>query len=217
MSSRRSRPAALLLRAESTRGFFPTDEALALFGLARRAAHIGPIVEIGSYLGRSTLFLAAAVEAERHGVLFTVDHHRGSEEMQPGWPDHDPSLLDSATGLMDSLRRFRHGLKAADTDHLVVSVVGDSSEVARLWDTKAGLVLIDGGHGERVCWSDYRGWAPHVAPGGFLAFHDVFPDPDEGGRPPFDCFCDAVSSGGFVEEVDAGRGSLRVLVARVVS
>lgn len=217
MAARRSRTAALLQRAESTPGFFPIDEALALFALARRAARIGPVVEIGSYLGRSTLFLAAAVAAEGSGVVFTVDHHRGSEEMQRGWPGHDPSLLDSATGMMDSLRRFRRGLKAADADDFIVSVVGESCDVARLWNTNAGLVVIDGGHGEHVCWSDYRGWAPRVAPGGFLAFHDVFPDPEEGGRPPFDCFCDAVLSGRFVEDAGAGQGSLRVLIAKVVS
>jgi MMP 1-O-methyltransferase len=217
MDALNPRAAGLVRRAGSTPGFFRSDEGEALFSVARRAAPIGPIVEIGSYLGRSTLFLAAAVAAEGSGVVFSIDHHRGSEEMQPGWPDHDASLLDPATRLMDSLSRFRSSIKDAGADDIVACVVGESSSVARHWRSDAGLVFIDGGHGELVCWSDYRSWAPRVAKGGFLAFHDVFADPNDGGRPPFDCFNDAVASGRFVEDVGAGRGSLRVLVARGVS
>ncbi len=217
MAAQTPRVAALLHRAEATPGFFPLGEAMALFVLARRAARIGPIVEIGSYLGRSTLFLAAAVAEQPSGVVFSVDHHRGSEEMQKGWPDHDPSLVDRGTGMMDSLPHFRTGLKVAATDDIVTCVVGDSAAVARRWHAKAGLVFIDGGHGRAACWSDYRSWAPHVSPGGFLAFHDVFPDPNDGGRPPFECFCDAVASGRFTEVPGAGEGSLRVLVANPVS
>lgn len=216
MTERSPRVAALLHRAEATPGFFPVGEAMALFALARRAARIGPIVEIGSYLGRSTLFLAAAVAEEASGVIFSIDHHRGSEEMQSGWPDHDPSLVDPGTGTMDSLPHFRTALKGA-TDGIVTCVVGESAAVARRWHAKAGLVFIDGGHGEAVCWSDCRSWAPHVSPGGFLVFHDVFPDPKDGGRPPFECFCDAVASGRFAEDPGAGKGSLRVLVANPVS
>jgi MMP 1-O-methyltransferase len=212
-----SRCQELLERALSTPGFFGSDEGEALFAVARRAARIGPIVEIGSYLGRSTLFLAAAVAAEGTGVVFSVDHHRGSEEMQPGWPDHDAALFDPATRLMDSLPHFRNSIKDAGTDDIVVCVVGESSSVARHWRRGAGLVFIDGGHGELVCWSDYLSWAPRVAQGGFLAFHDVFDDPNDGGRPPFECFCDAVASGRFVEDVKAGKESLRVLVASGVS
>lgn len=217
MATEGSRVAQLLERAGSTRGFFPVDEAMALYSVARRAAGIGPIVEIGSYLGRSTLFLAAAAAAEGQGVVFSVDHHRGSEEMQPGWPDHDPSLLDPRTGQMDSLPRFLRAMKDAGTDDVVIAVVADSCCVARRWHAKAGLVFIDGGHGERVCWADYRSWAPHVARGGFLAFHDVFENPNDGGRPPFECFRDALASGRFAEDVGASKRSLRVLVANEVS
>lgn len=204
----------LLESASRTIGFFPEEEAMALYRVARRAVHRGPIVEIGTYLGRSTLFLAAAVVAEGRGALYTVDHHRGSEEMQPGWPDHDPSIFEPASQKMDSLDRFRQSLKAAAAEDLVTAIVGDSSRVAGAWSSPVGLLLVDGGHAENVCWADYRAWSPRVAPGGVLVFHDVFPDPRDGGRPPYDCFCDALESGRFVENVSAGCGSLRVLVAR---
>jgi MMP 1-O-methyltransferase len=214
VSSEPRRVAQLLASARRAAGFFPEEEAAALYSVARIALATGPIVEIGTYLGRSTLFLAAAVVAEGRGTVYTVDHHRGSEEMQPGWPHHDPTLVDPGTGQMDSLARFRQSLRRAHGDDVVTAVVGDSSKIARNWSAPAGLVLIDGGHGEDVCWSDYRNWSPRVAPGGRLAFHDVFPDPKDGGRPPYDCYCDALESGRFEEDVSAGCGSLRVLVAR---
>jgi hypothetical protein len=209
-----ARAQALLEAGRATPGFLPLDEAMALYAIAGRAlrARPGPLVEIGSYQGRSTLFLAAAIAAagDPPTVVFSVDHHRGSEEMQPGWPDHDPALVDPATGRMDSLARFRATIERAGAEDLVVGIVGDSAAVAANWSTPAALVFLDGGHGATVCWADYRGWAPQVAPGGFLVFHDVFPDPTMGGRPPYECFLDALASRRFVEDETAGCGSLRV-------
>jgi len=209
------RSEALLSMARATPGFFPIDEALALYSVARRAARsrLGPLVEIGGYLGRSTLFIAAALAAEDPGtVVFSVDHHHGSEELQAGWPDHDPSLVDPSTGRMDTLARFRRAIEQAGAEDLVVCVVADSALVAANWNGPLALAFVDGGHGEAVCWADYQGWARHVAVGGVLAFHDVFVDPTAGGRPPFDCYRDALLSGEFVEDNQAGCGSFRVLV-----
>ncbi|MGP8163604.1 MAG: class I SAM-dependent methyltransferase [Acidimicrobiales bacterium] len=211
-----ARAQALLAEARATAGFLPVEEAMALFAVAGRAlrAGSGPLVEIGSYLGRSTLFLAAAIAAAdaSPAVVFSVDHHRGSEEMQRGWPDHDPALVDPRTGRMDSLGRFRATLERADAEDLVVAVVGDSARVAANWSTPVVLVFIDGGHGAATCWADYHGWARHVAPGGFLVFHDVFVDPAQGGRPPYECYANALASERFTEDAAAGCGSLRVLV-----
>ena len=214
------RAASLLAAAGATDGFLPFDEAMALYAVTARvlAAGSGPIVEIGGYLGRSTLFLAAAIAAVDASAtaVYSVDHHRGSEEMQPGWPGHDPSLVDPRTGRMDSLSRFRATLEGASAEDLVVAVVGDSARVAADWSTPVALVFVDGGHGEACCWSDYRGWGRHVAPGGFLVFHDVFEDPRAGGRPPYECYLDALRSQRFTEDVAAGCGSLRVLVRTAV-
>lgn len=218
----RSRSAGLLERARSSEGFLSDAEGEALFALARRAAlaGLGPLVEIGAYKGRSTLFLAAGLAAALEsgaapGLLFSVDHHRGSEEMQAGWEFHDPGLVEPATGRMDSLPAWRANIAAAGAEDLVVGVVGDSPAVAAAWGRAVALVLVDGGHGEGPAWADYRGWAPLVAPGGLLAFHDVFPDPADGGRPPYECYRDALGGGDFAEDEAAGEGSLRVLVRKV--
>ena len=118
--------------------------------------------------------------------MFAVDHHRGSEENQAGWEWHDPTVVDDRTGVMDTLPFFRATIHDAGLEDHVVAVVGRSPDVARYWSTPAALVFIDGGHGVEPARADYEGWAPHVAVGGTLAIHDVFPDPADGGRPPYE-------------------------------
>ena len=154
------------------------------------------------------LLRAAAARAAGQLVV-TIDHHRGSEEHQPGWEYHDPRLVDPATGRLDTLPRLRATLAAAGLEEHVVVVVGRSADVARLWGTPLGLVFIDGGHTEAAAVTDYEGWAPWVAPGGALAIHDVFPDPADGGRPPYEIWTAALESGEFRE--DGACGSLRLL------
>lgn len=198
--------------ALATKGFMPGDEGDALHAAASRAAAAvpgAPLVEVGSYCGRSTIWLGDAARTAGT-TLFAVDHHRGSEENQAGWEHHDTEVVDPATGRMDTLPFFRRAIHAAGLEEHVVGVVGLSPVVARHWSTPAALVFIDGGHGVEHARADYAGWAPHVALGGTLAIHDVFPDPADGGRPPYeDIYLPAVASGRFV--LDTVTGSLRTL------
>ena len=198
--------------ALATKGFMPEDEgdALHVAAVAAAAAVPGaPWVEVGSYCGRSTVWLGDA--ARRTGsVLFAVDHHRGSEENQSGWEHHDTDVVDARVGKMDTLPFFRQAIHDAGLEHHVVGVVGYSPIVARHWSTPLAFLFIDGGHGVEPARLDYAGWAPHVAPGGTLAIHDVFPDPADGGRPPYEeIYLPAVRSGRFEER--SVTGSLRVL------
>jgi MMP 1-O-methyltransferase len=193
--------------AEAAKGFMPSDEGVALWE-AGMAAGEGPFVEIGTYCGKSSIYLGAAAR-QRDTVLFTVDHHRGSEENQAGWEHHDPTLVDPHTGGLDTLPTFRRTLFDAGLEDVVIAVVGDSPTVARHWTTLCGLVFIDGGHGPEPAHADYEAWAPMVAVGGLLVIHDVFPDPADGGRPPYELYCRALGSGAFEEE--RAVGSLRVL------
>jgi hypothetical protein len=163
----------------------PPDEGLALHhaGAVAVADGLGPLLEVGTYCGKSAVYLGTAARSGG-SVLFSVDHHRGSEENQAGWEHHEADLVDPATGRMDTLPWARRTLAQAGLEDHVVLVVGGSVTVAAGWATPLGLLFIDGGHGHDVAWADYRAWAPKVAPGGRLAIHDVFPDPAEGGRPP---------------------------------
>ena len=186
----------------------PPEEGLALYAAATSLEADGPLLEIGSYCGKSAIYLgAAARQGDR--VLFCVDHHRGSEENQPGWEHHDPGVVDPDAGAIDTLPFFRRTIHDAGLEGTVIAVVGDSPTVAALWATELAMVFIDGGHGSQPAHRDYEGWAPHVTVGGLLAIHDVFEDPADGGRPPYEIWRRALSEGGFREH-DA-VGSLRIL------
>ncbi|MGB6107115.1 MAG: class I SAM-dependent methyltransferase [Mycobacterium sp.] len=198
----------LFALAESVIGFMPADEGRALFDAATRFLSGGVAVEIGTYCGRSTVLLGAAA-ARIGSVLYTVDHHHGSEEHQPGWEFHDTTMVDPVSGRFDTLPTFRRTLDAAGLDDTIVAVVGKSTVVARGWRTPLELLFVDGGHSEAVAQADFDGWAPRVAVGGALIIHDVFPDPRDGGRPPYHIYRRALDSGEFTEV--SATGSLRVL------
>ena len=194
------------------RGFMPEDEGDALYAaavLAAQAVPNAPFVEVGSYCGRSTVWLGGAAR-KSNTTLFAIDHHFGSEENQPGWEWHDTSLVDPRTGRMDTLPFFRSTILDAGLADSVVTMVGDSPTIARHWTTPLAFLFIDGGHGVEPATSDYQLWTPCVAQGGTLAIHDVFPNPEDGGRPPYEnIYLPAIASGLF-EDVSA-TGSLRVL------
>jgi predicted O-methyltransferase YrrM len=203
-------PPELLEAARSAKGFMPDDEGLFLFEQAVLAGRNGPLLEVGTYCGKSAIYLGAAARLTG-STVFTVDHHRGSEENQAGWEHHDPTLVDAELGVMDTLPVFRRTIALAGLEDEVVAVVGRSATVARHWCTPLALLFIDGGHGEEPAHTDYESWVPQVAPEGLLLIHDVFPDPADGGRPPYEIYLRALDDG--FEEV-SGCGSMRALRRR---
>ena len=201
-------PADLLEHALAAKGFMPADEGLLLHRWARERLPHGPVLEVGTYCGKSAIYLGAAAR-ETGGTVFTVDHHRGSEENQAGWEHHDTSLVDPELGLMDTLPVFRHTIAHAGLEDEVVAVVGRSTTVATYWRTPLSLLFIDGGHAEVHAQNDYSGFAHWLVRGGALVVHDVFERPEDGGQAPFHVWQRAVASGAFKP---AGTvGSMRVL------
>jgi len=202
-------PADLLAHARAAKGFMPEDEGALLHRWARERLPHGPALEVGTYCGKSAVWLGAAAR-EVGGTVVTVDHHRGSEENQAGWEHHDDTLVDRDLGLMDTLPTFRRTIAAAGLEDEVVAVVGRSETVGAWWRTPLSLLFLDGGHGTEPARTDFRTWPHWVMAGGVLAVHDVFPDPADGGRPPYeDIYLPAQASGAFTE-VEA-VGSMRVL------
>jgi MMP 1-O-methyltransferase len=203
-------PPDLLAKALAAKGFMPQDEGDLLYDVAVRALAGGPGLEVGTYCGKSAIYLGAAARAAR-STVFTVDHHRGSEENQAGWEYHDTSLADPEFGRLDTLPTFRRTIKDAGLEDEVVAVVGRSTTVSAHWRTPLALLFVDGGHTDEHAGNDYTGFGRWVARGGTLVIHDVFPDPADGGQPPYRIYLRALDCG---FEETAALGSMRVLTRR---
>lgn len=202
----------LPLDIDTVKGFMPPDEgealALAAADAAKRLPRAFPALEIGSYCGKSAVYIGSQLKP-LGATLFTVDHHRGSEENQPGWEHHDDETWDADVGSMETLPFLRRTLWRADLEDTVIPIIGKSDQVARHWTTPLSFLFIDGGHSLEPAMTDYRCWAPHIAQGGTLAIHDVFERPEDGGQAPWEVFKLAVASGLFEEM--SRTGSLRLL------
>ena len=192
----------------SVKGFIDHNEGICLYNYALNSSKKGPILEIGSYCGKSTIYIATAAK-KYSGCVYSVDHHTGSEENQVGWEYHDIELFDEETGRINSFPEFMRNLRKANLLDTVVPVVSDSSLVSRYWKIPLSMVFIDGGHTMEAAFNDFNNWKDKIIKGGILAIHDVFPNPDDGGRPPYEIYRKALSEENF-KEVEAVK-SLRVL------
>lgn len=190
--------ARALAVAHACKGFLDEEEGLRLHDLARAQASLGPIVEIGSYCGKSAVYLGTGAQAGG-GTLVCVDHHRGSEENQPGWEHHDSDTWDTDAGAMDTLPFLRRALRLADLEQHVMIVVAQSTTLASIWSTPLGMLFIDGGHSFEIARADYDAWTPKIAPGGILAIHDLFPNPADGGQAPIEIYRRGCASGEYDE------------------
>ena len=181
---------------DQIKGFLADDEAHALYVQAHAVSAKGPVLEIGSYCGKSTIYLGLACRAH-NSTVFALDHHRGSEEHQRGEFFHDPELYDAGEGVMDTFKEFRRNIRLAGLDEVVVPVVAGSEVASKNWRTPLGMVFIDGGHSLKAALTDYRCWMPHLMRGGMLAIHDLFDDAHAGGQAPYAIYRMALASGLF--------------------
>ena len=208
-----SRVDELLVLAEQVKGFMPQNEGLALYENALHHAQTRPggtWLEVGAWCGKSAVYLGAAAESSG-SVLYSLDHHHGSEENQVGWEHFDPSLVDPLDGRLNTLPTWQRTIADARLESTVLGLIGPSALIARHFAEPLDLLFIDGGHASEVAWADYELWSPKLRPGALLMIHDVFPDLADGGRPPFEIYQAAITSGAF-DDV-ARQGSLRVLRA----
>lgn len=185
-------------KIDKIKGFLDERESEYLYELALKASKKGPCLEIGSYCGKSAVYIGSACK-ENNAVLFSLDHHRGSEEQQPGQEYFDPDLFDEQTGLIDTLPFFRRTLLSFGLEDTVIPIIGRSGTVGRDWQTPLSLIFIDGSHAYESALKDYQVWAKHVMPCGYLVFHDIFPDPANGGQAPYRVYQLAVDSGKYEE------------------
>ncbi|MBW6486668.1 MAG: class I SAM-dependent methyltransferase [Syntrophobacterales bacterium] len=196
------------LQKLTLKGFLAQEEGLRLYELAQTASRRGPCLEIGSYCGKSTAYLGMGCK-ESGGILFSIDHHEGSEEQQPGQEYFDPELFNERTGKIDTFSVFQNVLRELSLTDTVVPIVSKSSVAARLWSTPVSLLFIDGGHTFEAACADYNSWISRLLPDGILAIHDIFADRTKGGQAPRCIYNLALDSGLFAEL--PGAGTLGVL------
>jgi hypothetical protein len=212
-----SRRSELLALAETVKGFMPVNEGRALHDTALAYGERvpgGTWLEIGAWCGKSAVYLGAAAEATA-SVLYSLDHHHGSEENQAGWEHFDPTLVDPVDQRLNTLPAWQRTIADAQLESTVLGLVGPSTIVASHFAQPLDILFIDGGHGSEVAWADFYAWGPKVVAGGLLMIHDVFADPSAGGRPPYEIYVAALESGRFVDQSD--EGSLRVLRCRLAT
>ena len=187
-----------LNKAQLIKGFLNHQEGLALYEIAKTVSHLGPLLEVGSYCGKSTAYLGQAAQYTDN-VVFAIDHHRGSEEHQLGQEYHDKDLYDPVAERINSFTLFEKNINDLKLNDTVIPIVAPSQLVAKFWKTPLGMVFIDGSHSEESAQADFENWAHQILPGGVLAIHDVFDDPEKGGQAPFNIWKKAFSSGLYLD------------------
>jgi predicted O-methyltransferase YrrM len=149
----------------SVEGWFLEEEAKLLLAIVSRALCELPddcaVVEIGSYLGRSTVLLASAVRDLRPcGQVIAIDPHAGT-------------ISASATSIWQgtpTYETFCANVAAAGLQDAVCAIRQCSTNVS--WDQPIGLLLVDGLHDYLSVRADFGHFDQDITPGGFVAFHD---------------------------------------------
>ena len=178
------------------KGFLSDKEAKKLQELFLNVHHLGAVLEIGTYCGKSTLNFAH-VAKEVNGLVYTVDHHTGSEEHQLGEEYHDKDLFDKRLKKFNTLPEFLKNIRSSNLSKYIIPVIFSSCEASKTFSENIGLLFIDGGHSIDAAFNDYNFWKDKICPGGLLVIHDVFPNPEDGGRPPFEIYSAAKKSKEF--------------------
>ncbi len=180
------------------KGFLDPLEGEALYSYAKKYTKEGDALEIGSYCGKSAVYIGSAVK-ENNQKLYSIDHHKGSEEQQPGEEFFDADLLNKEGNGIDTLPYFLNTINSSKLKKIVIPVISSSEEAYQDLKINFSMIFIDGGHSEEAAQNDYRLWSRRLNPGGLLAIHDVFPNPKDGGRPPYNIYLKAIESGHFEE------------------
>ena len=178
------------------KGFLSDKEAKKLQELFLNVHHLGSVLEIGTYCGKSTLNFAL-IAKKIGGLIYTVDHHTGSEEHQLGEEYHDEDLYDKRLKKFNTLPEFLKNLRSSNLDNFIIPIISKSSDASETFSELISLLFIDGGHSLEAALSDYNSWKDKICSGGLLVIHDVFPNPNDGGRPPFEIYCKARKSKQF--------------------
>ena len=179
---------------ENIKGFMPDNEGKALMAWAKIFSKIGPLLEIGSFCGKSSIYLGLSAKEEDQ-VVFTIDHHKGSEEHQLNEEYFDYEIYDENLKTVNTFPLFLKNIRIFDLEDSVIPIVSSSASVAKGWNKNLGMVFIDGSHSLESASLDYESWESHIKNGGALVIHDIFEDPNLGGQAPYEIYKRALNDG----------------------
>lgn len=172
---------------KDVKGFLSDKEAKKLQELFLKVHHLGSVLEIGTYCGKSALNFSE-VAKDVNGLIYTIDHHTGSEEHQRGEEYHDSELFDERLKKFNTLPEFLKNLKSKKMAKFIIPIIDKSQNASNFFSEKISLLFIDGGHSFETALSDYNAWKDKICADGLLVIHDVFPNPKDGGRPPYEIY-----------------------------
>ena len=176
------------------KGFMPSHEGLALTKWAEEFSHYGPALEIGTFGAKSTLYIAAG-SSILNQLVYTIDHHSGSEEHQLGEEYFDPEIYDEKLGRVNTVPLMQSNLQQFDESKWIVPILANANSVAPSWGIELGLLFIDGSHTEISAMNDYDNWRSKLHSKGALVIHDIYEKPEDGGQAPYLIYQKALEEG----------------------
>ena len=176
------------------KGFLSDKEAKKLQELFLNVHHLGAVLEIGTYCGKSTLNFAH-VAKKINGLVYTVDHHIGSEEHQLGEEYFDQENFDETLNRVNTIPLLQKNLEEVKEITNIIPIIGDANTISQSWQTRLGMLFIDGSHSFESANNDYENWKHLIEKHGALAFHDIYEDPSKGGQAPYKVFQKAIDDG----------------------
>ncbi|MFL2723065.1 MAG: class I SAM-dependent methyltransferase [Gammaproteobacteria bacterium] len=182
-----------LAKYKDIKGFMPEHEGKALYKWARKFSEYGPLLEIGTYCGKSSMFLSEGAQANNQYV-YTIDHHMGSEEHQVNEEYFDIEIFDELSKRINSFPLFLENINNFGIKN-IVPIVNESSLVAESWNSPLAMVFIDGGHSLETAMNDFISWHEKIISGGALVIHDIFENPEDGGQAPYEVYMHALKNG----------------------
>ena len=118
-------------------------------------------------------------------VVFTDEHHSGTEELHLKEEYFDPEVFDVQENRVNTFPLFLKNIQKYNLGN-IIPIISSSKAAAKSWDTSAGMIFIDGGHSLESAFNDYNCWSKYVKKNGALVIHDIYEDPSEGGQAPYE-------------------------------
>ena len=181
-------------KLDTLKGFMPGHEGQALTKWAKKFSQHGPALEIGTFGAKSSLYIAAGISANNQ-LLFTIDHHLGSEEHQLGEEYFDSDIYDKHLGRVNTVPLMQSNLQQFDESKWVIPILANANSIAPSWEIELGLLFIDGSHTKISAMNDFDYWSSKLNSNGALVIHDIYEKPEDGGQAPYLIYQKALEEG----------------------